>query len=180
LTPGKISANPLIMTDATEIDDESDQDQELGPSLALPPLYVLRTAAYCPECYQAQHVYMLGCVAFHDAEDRHQVDEFHFLRRIESLPQPILALLKTKLTSYYLDRTEEKEPLYLMNHCQCGAKLDDDFVCGDVGAAFWPDTPEGYGDFRLLRLSVEGPIPIRCSCGIGGGEYLNFAKTWAW
>jgi hypothetical protein len=168
------------MTDATEIDDEHDEDLELGPSHALPPLYVLRTAAYCPECDQPQHVYTLGCAAFHDAEDRHQVDDFHFLRRIESLPQPILALLKTKLPSYYLDRTEEGEPLYLMNHCRCGAKLDDDFVFGDVGAAFWPDTPEGFGDFRLLKLPINKPVEITCSYSIGGGDYLNFASTWAW
>ena len=46
-----------------------DEDEELGPSLAIPPLYVLRTAARCPECGKAKHVYTLGCAAFHDAED---------------------------------------------------------------------------------------------------------------
>ena len=168
------------MNEASEIDDEYDEDRELGPSLALPPLYVLSSAVYCPECGQAQHVYTLGCAAFHDAEESRPVDQFHFLNRIESIPQPILALLKAKVPSYYPDRTEEREPLYLMNHCRCGAKLDDDFVSGDVGAAFWPDTPEGFGDLRLLRLPVEGPIPIRCSSAIGGGEYLDFTKTWAW
>ena len=168
------------MTEATEIDDESDECRELGPSLALPPLYVLRAAVYCPECGQARHVYTLGCAAFHEAEDCRPVDDFHFLRRIESIPRPILALLKAKLPGYYPDRIGRREPRYLMNHCRCGAKLDDDFVSGDAGAAFWPDTPGGFGDFRLLRLPVEGPIPIRCSYATGGGEYLDFAKTWSW
>jgi hypothetical protein len=168
------------MTDAPEIDDEYDEDQKLGPSQALPPLYVLRTAAYCPECDQAQHVYTLGCAAFHDAENSRPVDDFHFLNRIESIPQPLMSLLKTKLPGYYPDRTEPGELPYLMNHCRCGAKLDDDFVSGDAGAAFWPDTPGGLGDFRLLRLPVEGPIPIRCSYAIGGGVYLDFARSWDW
>lgn len=168
------------MTEATDIDDEYDEDEELGPSLALPPLYVLRAADYCPQCGRAQHVYMLGCAAFHDAEDRRQVDAFHFLRRVESIPQPILTLIKTKLPSYYPDRDHEGESPYLMNHCRCGAKLDDDFVCGDVGAAFWPDTPEGFEAFRILKLPMKNPIEIVCSYTIGGGEYLNFANTWAW
>ena len=168
------------MTKATEIDDEYDEGQELGPSLALPPLYVLRAAAYCPECGQARHVYTLGCAAFHDAEDRCLIDAFHFLRRIESIPQSVLALLTAKLPGYYPDRIEARERPYLMNHCRCGAKLDDNVVSGDAGAAFWPDTPGGFGDIRLLRLPVEGPIPIRCSYATGGGEYLDFARTWAW
>ena len=168
------------MTDATPIDDEFDEEQELGPSHALPPLYVLRTAAYCPECGQAQHVYTLGCAAFHDAEDSRPVDDFHFLRRIESIPQPILALLKTKLPSYYPDQTEEGEPLYLMNHCRCGAKLDDDYVHGDVGAAFWPDTPEGYGKFKLFRLPIVEAVPVESSIMLGGGEYLDTEHAELW
>jgi hypothetical protein len=67
-----------------------------------------------------------------------------------------------------------------MNHCPCGAKLDDDFVSGDVGAAFWPDTPDGFADFRLLKLPMQKPVPIVCSYAIGGGEYLNFANAWKW
>lgn len=168
------------MTDAAQ-DDDDDQEEDDGPSLAYPPLYVLRSAAYCPESGQAQHVYTLGCTAYRDAEDGGEpIQQFHFLRRIESIPQPLLALLKTKLPGYHLDHTQEGELPYLMNHCPCGAKLDDDFVSGGVGAAFWPDSPEGYGDFRLLRLPVEEPIPVVCSYGIGGGEYLNFANTWKW
>jgi len=119
--------------------------------------------------------------AYRDAYDGGEpIEDFHFLRQIESLPPELLALLKARLPSYYLDSTREGETPYLMNHCRCGATLDDDFVSGDVGAAFWPDTPEGYGDFRLFPLPMEQPIPIVSSYMIGGGEYLDFANTWAW
>ena len=37
-------------------------------SMAHPPLYMLRTATYCPQCRTPMFVYMLGCAAFHDAE----------------------------------------------------------------------------------------------------------------
>ena len=42
-----------------------------------------------------------------------------------------------------------------MNHCKCGARLDDDYVSGDVGAAFWPDTPDGYGDFEFHEFRAS-------------------------
>jgi hypothetical protein len=167
------------MTD-TMLDDEDYEEAQLGPSLAMPPLYVLHSACYCPECGQAQHVYTLGCAAFHDAEDSRPIEDFHFLRRIESVPEPLLALLTAKLPRYRLDCTSEHETPYLMNHCPCGARLDDDFVSGDVGAAFWPDTPQGYGDFKLLELPADEPVPVRSSFMLGGGEYLDFGNAWTW
>ena len=153
--------------------DFGDED-EPRPSLALPPLYVLRTAARCPECGQAQYVYTLGCAAFHDAEDGYASEVFHFLALIRSLPEALLHQLKTRCPGFYLDREEPEERPYLMNHCDCGARFNDDFLHGDVGAAFWPDTTEGYGRFQLFRLPVEEPIPVACFCIVGGGEYLDF------
>jgi hypothetical protein len=167
------------MTDAPA-DDKYDDDEDYGPSLALPPLYVLRTAVRCPECGQAQHVYTLGCAAFHDAEDLRPVEQFHFLRRIGSVPAQVLALLKAKIPSYYLDHSEEGEAPYLMNHCGCGAKLDDDYLNGDIGAAFWPDTEEGYEAFKLFRLPVNEAIPVESSYMLGGGEYLDTEHAEPW
>ena len=164
----------------TMLEDDDYEEEELGPSLAMPPLYVLRTVARCPECSQAQHVYTLGCAAFHDAEDLRPVEQFHFLRRIGSVPAQVLALLKAKIPSYYLDHSEEDEPPYLMNHCRCGAQFDDDYLNGDIGAAFWPDTPEGYEAFKLFRLLVDEAIPVESSYMLGGGEYLDTEHAELW
>ena len=146
----------------------------------LPPLYVLRTAEHCPECGEAMHVYTLGCAAFHDAEDSRPVDVFHFLRRIESVPEEVTALLKAKCPGYTLDREDEGREPYLMNHCRCGAKLDDDYLHGDVGAAFFPDTPKGYAHFKLFLLPIDEAIPVTSSWMIGGDEYLNFGRVEDW
>jgi hypothetical protein len=161
-------------------DEDEYEDDDLGPSLAIPPLYVLRVADSCSECRTAMHVYTLGCVAFHDAEDSRPVDVFHFLRLIRSVPQEVLDLLKQKCPGYFLDREERSPESYLMNHCRCGARLDDDYLHGDVGAAFWPDTPEGYGHFKLFRLPIDEPTPIECSFMVGGDEYLNFGGAEEW
>ncbi len=168
------------MTETMQGDDDY-EEEALGPSLAMPPLYMLRTVARCPECGRAQHVYMLGCVAFHDAEDLRPIEDFHFLRLIHSVPEPVLSLLKDRCPGYYFDHTEEAEPPYLMNHCQCGARLDDDYLNGDIGAAFMPGTPEGYEDFELFLLPIDEAVPVECSCMLGGGEYLAFdhVKPWA-
>ena|SRR5271157_945789 len=167
------------MTETMPNDDDC-EEEDYGPSLAMPPLYMLRTAARCPECGRAQHVYTLGCAAFHDAGDLRPVEDFHFLRLIHSVPEPVLSLLKDRCPGYYLDRTEPDETPYLMNHCPCGAKLDDDYLNGDIGAAFWPDTPEGYGRFKLFHLPIDEAVPVECSCMLGGGEYLAFDHVKPW
>ena len=167
------------MTELTETDDDYEAEK-LGPSRAFPPFYVLRTATYCPECGEAMHVYTLGCAAFHDAEDSRPVEEFHFLRRTESVPGQVLALLTAKCPGYYLDQEEGEERPYLMNHCHCGARLDDDYVHGDVGAAFWPDTPEGFRQFKLFRLPIDEAIPVESSYMLGGGEYLDIEHAGPW
>jgi hypothetical protein len=180
LTAAGFSAMAIAMTEAAN-DDDYEEEEDYGPSLAYPPLYVLRTAARCPECGEALHVYAIGCTAFRDAEDGGEpIDQFHFLHHLRSLPEPLLALLKAKAPGFYPDQAGGEGTPYLTNHCPCGARLDDEHLHGDVGAAFWPDTEEGYGGFRLFRLPVEEPIPVECSLTIGGGEYLNFAQAEAW
>jgi hypothetical protein len=167
------------MTDAAEDDDEY-EDELPALSLAMPPLYVLRAVTRCPLCGKAVHVYTLGCVAYRDAEDRRPVEDFHLLSRIESVPDPVLTLLRFKCPSYYPDRQEGEHQPYLMNHCRCGIQLDDDYLHGDVGAAFCPDTPEGYERFKLFRLPIAEPIPVESSFSLGGDEYLDFAKAEVW
>jgi hypothetical protein len=167
------------MTETEENYDEV-EDFEQWPTLAISPLYVLRTAVRCPQCRKAMHVYTLGCAGFRHADDSRPVGEFHFLRMISSVPEDVLTLLRARCPSYFLDREEESGEPYLMNHCQCGAKLDDDFLHGDVGAAFWPDTPDGYGHFKLFRLPIDGAIPIESSSMLGGDEYLDFDQAEVW
>lgn len=125
---------------------------------------------------------MLGCAAFHDAEERRPIEEFHFLRLTSSVPGQVLALLKLACPGFDFDSEEshESEPPYLMNHCPCGARLDDDYLHGDVGAAFWPDTPEGFRRFKLFRLPIEEPAPVVTSYMLGGGEYLDYHAAQPW
>ncbi len=164
----------------SEAEEDYDEQEAPRPSLAIPPLYVLRVADHCPVCGAAQHVYTLGCAAYQDADfgSDDPIEEFHFLRQIESVPSLVLRVLKHKCPSFYLDRAKPKETPYLMNHCRCGAKLDEDWVSGDVGAAFMPDTPDGYKGFKLHRLSIDEPIPVESSYALGGGEYLDFSQVW--
>jgi hypothetical protein len=149
-------------------------------SWAHPPLYVLRTATRCPGCARSMHVYALGCAAYQDADfdGAGPIHDFHFLQRVSRLPRRVLGMLKSQCPGFRLDRTGEDETPYLMNHCRCGAKLDDDYVSGDVGAAFWPDTPDGYAHFELRPLPIDEPIPVESSYSLGGGEYLDFEREW--
>jgi hypothetical protein len=169
----------FFMTEKTP-DNDDYEEEELGPSLAIPPLYLLRAASHCPGCGKVIPVYTLGCAAFQDAQEGGPADIFHFLRLIRSVPEPVLDLLKAKCPSFYLDQEDGDEPPYLMNHCGCGAKLDDDCLHGDFGAAFVPDTEEGYEDFKVFLLPIEEDIPVECSFSVGGGEYLDTEHAAPW
>lgn len=98
------------MTDAELEDEYLDEEEVLGPSLAVPPLYVLRTAIGCPQCRKAVPVYALGSTAFQDAEERHLIEEFHFLNFVRSVPAELTALLNVKCPSYFLDREDGDMP----------------------------------------------------------------------
>jgi hypothetical protein len=166
----------------TEAEQDSDEDyDEQWPTLAIPPLYLLQTAERCPECGNAMHVYTLGSAAFRHADDSRPVEVFHFLRVIRSLPKDVLKLLQTKCPNYFLDREDGSYPKpYMINHCRCGAKLDDHFLHGDVGAAFQPGTPEGYAQIKLFLLPVDDAIPVDSLYAIGGDEFMDFDETELW
>jgi hypothetical protein len=155
--------------------------EEGGPglSLAMPPLYVLRTVERCPECGRPLQVYALGCAAFQNAEDDTPLEEFHFLHHVRGLPARVLAILSAQCRGYRLDETGAGGA-YLINHCPCGARLDDEFLHGDVGAAFWPATPEGFRRLRLYLLPIREAVPIDSSYTLGGGENLDFAHAESW
>ena len=179
LTAGRNLGYGLAMTATIRYDDDY-EEEGLRPSLAYPPLYLLRTVARCPKCRKTQHVYTLGCTTFHDAHELRPVEAFHFQRLIHSVPQRVLDLLNARSPGFFLDQEEVRQRLYLMNHCVCGASLDDDYLHGDVDAAFMPDTPEGYENFELFLLPIDEVIPVESSYALGGGEYLDFAKVEPW
>ena len=168
------------MSDLDEEEDAYDDEGVLDASLAIPPVYVLRTVERCPECAQPLHVYALGCAAFHDAEELSPTEVFHFLHHIRMLPDHVIAVLKAKCRGYRFDAPDQEDDAYLINHCPCGARLDDEFLHGDVGAAFWPDTPAGFEQLDLFRLPIEAAFAIDSSFTIGGGEYLDEAAVSPW
>jgi hypothetical protein len=157
-----------------------DAGEACGPAMAFPPIYVLRTTARCPECGQALHVYTLGCAAYRDADDHRPTEVFHFLRLIESLPENVLALLAARCPGYEFDHDNNHHRPCLVNHCRCGAKLGDDHLFGEVGAAYQPDTPGGHAAIRPFLLAIDEAIPLVGSYAIGGDAYLDLDNAEPW
>jgi hypothetical protein len=60
-----------------------------------------------------------------------------------------------------------------MNHCPCGAKLTDDRLHREIGAAFYPTSPEACGGIVVRRLLVHDNILITCSWNVGLGDMLD-------
>jgi hypothetical protein len=64
-----------------------------------------------------------------------------------------------------------------MNHGGCGPTIDDDFLRGNIGAAFWTGQSTEHAHMPLFRLPITEPIPVRCSYSFGGAEYLKTDKA---
>jgi hypothetical protein len=130
------------------LEDEYDDDDEPGPTLARPPVSVLRTATYCPECGRTTRVYGLGCAGYKHADFDKVVNDFFFLHHVESLPDDLILILRTICPGYRLD--------------------------GEVGAPFFPAIPDEFKHIKIIRrIPLEGDFPIKSSCTVGGGEYLT-------
>src|SRR5262249_37721608 len=110
-----LSATELFMSKPTvagesepEYGDDG-EEPEIYPTLALPPIYLLRTAGRCPECGRAMHVHTLGCHAWRPHDDPRPIEVFHFLHQIERVPEEVIAMLKAKCPGYTFDTTREGE-----------------------------------------------------------------------
>jgi hypothetical protein len=164
-----------------EVEEPHDKEDAFGSTLAVPPLYVLRTIERCPRCGMAQNVYAFGGNGFYEAEDGFPTPVFRILCFVRSVPDQVLDLLKAHCPSLYLDHAEDREPPYLMNHCGCGTRLDDDYLHGKSGAAFWPRTLAGYGHIKPILLPIRGAIALECSySGAGGCHYLDVRRAETW
>lgn len=158
-------------------DDGYDEDGDLVPSVAIPPIYLLQAATRCTACGEFGRVYTIGCDAFRDRGDPEPIRDFHFLHFIEKIPEDVLALLTSRCPGYFFDEDEMSDSPYLMNHCRCGAKFDDTELHGDVGGAFAPSSPAGFARIQVTRLPFDEPFPVKSSYAIGGGEYLKIDKV---
>src|SRR4051794_9475893 len=102
---------------------QKEDDEELKPSLAIPPLYVLRGRQRCSACGWLTSVYALSCAAFRDGKRHATMEKFHILNFIGSIPKPILKMLEAKCHGYYTDRMDASNAPYLMNHCRCETRI---------------------------------------------------------
>ena len=121
-------------------------------SKAIPPLYLLRAGERCPSCGEATNVYTLAASGLYDALDADTFADFIVITSVEYLPPRLLKLFQDRCPDWYFDREGSGAP-YLMNHCRaCSGKLSDHYIHGDVGAAFFPTSPE---ECRNILLAAE-------------------------
>jgi hypothetical protein len=99
---------------------------------------------------------------------------------VTSTPAALTTLLTEKCPTFFLDEEDLPCAPYLMNHCGCGARIDDHYLRWDVRAPFSPVPTAEYAHMTLFRLPITEPVPVRCSYSVGGGHYLPVCKVHEW
>jgi hypothetical protein len=141
-------------------------------SLIIKPLiYLLESSEECYRCAKRAAVFAIAsdCVIDKDTE----IKKFIRLYNIQSLPDHLELLLKTKIPTYYKDYTRQSDSYYFVNHCDCGAKLGDFYLHTKPGSAFFPTTSEQAMDIFIYELPIKNELEIKASYMIDNYLFEN-------
>ncbi len=91
------------------------------------------------------------------------------LSEIEALSAEVLQLLRERAPGYRADDSVTADLRYLMNHCECGAKLGDFFLHGKPDGPFFGLETDG-----LRAWLIERPLRVEASYSEGAlDEWLH-------
>ena len=91
------------------------------------------------------------------------------LSEIEALSAEVLQLLRERAPGYRADDSVTADLRYLMNHCECGAKLGDFFLHGKPDGPFFGLETDG-----LRAWLIEQPLRVAASYSEGAlDEWLH-------
>jgi Domain of unknown function (DUF5710) len=131
-----------------------DPELAFGQSLES-PLCVLEATTVCWQCGAVTPVIAIG--GYLPPEDYDPEEgQFVVLCQVRHLPAKVAAHLATRYPSYRLDRSSTVSCSYFMNHCDCGACLEDFDLHLEPGTVFFPVTQEEAAQVSFRGLSVVG------------------------
>ena len=101
-------------------------------------LLLLAAQQACWQCEQTTMVYCLATRKLKDESQARTKTGFFTLHHLRALPPALNALLLEKSITYSFDHSAKRKENYWLNHCQCGAKIEDMLLHQRRGNAFSP------------------------------------------
>lgn len=145
---------------------EARSAEELWLSISA-PIYVAESVITCWTCRCTTLVVALAVEEIEGIFEDEEEDEkgLILLSDMEELPDDIGRLLGP---CYPFLKKHNSKPLglrHVINHCSCGAPLEDFYLQAEPDGGFFPMDEEEAAKIVLRELPVSGPVKIKASFG---------------
>jgi hypothetical protein len=133
-----------------------------------PPLYLASTIIACWRCGAGMPVVALIAPNVPEAEG-----EICTLSDVKELPSEVLSFIQKRFPSFKLKYSKTIQSEYYANTCpECGVLSGDFYLHSEPGAPFFPTTENEAKDLVIETVSINPPIYVRASLGMGGGDLI--------
>jgi hypothetical protein len=131
-----------------------------GPEATLiAPVFMITSETFCDHCGGIAPVIALAASGVERHETGTRIDRFVVACWITWLSPSLVAALAERASSFFLDWTSSGSCYYL-NHCSCGAGLDDFDLHEEPDGAFFPMEAEACGGMRLITLPAMADLTV--------------------
>jgi len=133
------------------------------------PVFVAESRASCGSCKNETPVIALAVEMLDETGEPYLT----LLHALEELPPDMSNLLG----SYYpffkkgLSKFEARE--CMMNHCRCGALLEDFVLQSEPDESFFPTSPEEAMKILLRRVPTSGCVVLKAECSVSTEDFIG-------
>jgi hypothetical protein len=95
------------------------------------------------------------------------------LTAIEELPSDLSSLLARRYPFFTKGYSQFEERECVMNHCRCGARLEDFVLQSEPGECFFPMSPEEGMRVLLRPMPVAGGVVLRAGYAVSTENFIG-------
>lgn len=124
-----------------------------GPDATLiAPVFLVTSDTLCTRCHEIAPVVALAASGVERHETGTTIDGFAVCCWMTWLSPPLADVLSERAPSFVLDWCVADGSCYYLNHCACGAVLDEFDLHEEPESEFFPMEPEACASMRLIPL----------------------------
>jgi Domain of unknown function (DUF5710) len=133
------------------------------------PIFVAESRTTCRSCKDETPVIALAVEMLDETGEPY----LSLLTTIEELPPDLSGLLGSRYPFFKKGFSECEEMVCMMNHCRCGALLEDFVLQGEPGESFFPTSPEEGMKVLLRRMPTSGCVVLTAGYSVSTENFIG-------